>query len=108
MTNNIVLAGRLVDDPVLIDPTKSKIPILNFAIANNRKYKDVETVLFMNVSVYGSYANAIASYLKKGISIEVVGELVQDNYTEEGKNKSRYKIKAHEVDFRETKNKDVL
>ncbi|WP_141071083.1 single-stranded DNA-binding protein, partial [Campylobacter fetus] len=63
MTNNIVIAGRLVSDSELIY-TNNGTSILNFTIANNKKYKDTEKSTFIECSIFGNYAESMNKHLK--------------------------------------------
>ena len=57
MINTITIAGRVVADP-MINFTKSGMAVLNFTIANNRKYKSVEQTTFIDVTLFGAYAQS--------------------------------------------------
>ena len=99
MINTITIAGRVVADPV-INFTKSGMAVLNFTIANNRKYKSTEQTTFIDVTLFGAYAQSLQGHIKKGIAIDVVGELIQERWENDGKNYYKYKINAKEIDFR--------
>ncbi|WP_162165560.1 single-stranded DNA-binding protein [Campylobacter fetus] len=102
MTNNIVIAGRLVADAELIF-TNNGSAICNFTLANNKKYKDIEKSTFIEASIFGNYAESMNKYLKKGISVDVIGELVQESWGKDGKTFYKHKIKVKEIDFRTPK-----
>ncbi|EEP3475009.1 single-stranded DNA-binding protein [Campylobacter coli] len=102
MINNITIGGRLTADAELRHCNQGSI-ICTFTLANNRKYKEIENSTYIEVSLFGSFANAIHPYLKKGISVDVVGELTQDTWEHEGKIYSKHRIKAKEIDFRTPK-----
>ncbi|OCS14641.1 single-stranded DNA-binding protein [Campylobacter fetus subsp. fetus] len=102
MTNNIVIAGRLVADADLIY-TNSGAIICNFTLANNKRYKDSEKSTFIEASIFGKYAESMNKYLKKGVSIDVIGELVQESWIKDGKTFHKHKIKVKEIDFRTPK-----
>ncbi|MCZ6133809.1 single-stranded DNA-binding protein [Campylobacter ureolyticus] len=99
MINTITIAGRVVADP-MINFTKSGMAVLNFTIANNRKYKSVEQTTFIDITLFGAYAQSLQGHIKKGIAIDVVGELIQERWENDGKNYYKYKINAKEIDFR--------
>ncbi|MDD7616998.1 MAG: single-stranded DNA-binding protein [bacterium] len=103
MINTIIIAGRVVADPS-INFTKNETIILNFTIVNNRKYKNKEQTTFIDVTLFGAYAQSLQNHIKKGISINVVGELIQERWENDGKNYYKYKINAKEIDFRIPKN----
>ncbi|WP_072225729.1 single-stranded DNA-binding protein, partial [Campylobacter coli] len=97
MINNITIGGRLTADAELRHCNQGSI-ICTFTLANNRKYKEIENSTYIEVSLFGSFANAMHPYLKKGISVDVVGELTQDTWEHEGKIYSKHRIKAKEID----------
>ena len=103
MINTIIIAGRVVADPS-INFTKNETIILNFTIVNNRKYKNKEQTTFIDVTLFGAYAQSLQNHIKKGISINVVGELIQERWENDGKNYYKHKINAKEIDFRIPKN----
>lgn len=98
MVNNIVIGGRLTEDAEI--KYINQVAICNFTLANNRKYKETEHSTYIEVSLFGSFAEAMLPYLKKGIAINVIGELTQDSWEHEGKHYSKHRIKAKEIDFR--------
>ncbi|EMC8631864.1 TPA: single-stranded DNA-binding protein [Campylobacter fetus] len=102
MTNNIVIAGRLVADAELFF-TNNGSAVCNFTLANNKRYKDIEKSTFIEASIFGNYAESMNKYLKKGVSIDVIGELVQESWNKDGKIYYKHKIKVKEIDFRTPK-----
>lgn len=103
MLNNITLAGRLVSDAELkISDSGSMVCIIN--LANNRKNGEQEEVTFIEAVALGKYAKALAPHLKKGVAIDVVGELAQDRWSsDDGKTHYKHKIVARKIGFRESK-----
>lgn len=106
MTNTIILAGRLTADAEL-KRTQSGSIICNFNLANNRKEANGEETTFIGVTIFGNYAEKMHPHLVKGITVNVVGKLVQKNWLFEGRNIPMYKIYAKEIDFRVPKNKQI-
>ena len=106
MTNNIVIAGRLTEDAEL-RYTNSGSAVCNFTLANNRNYKNIEKSTFIDVNIFGPYAEAMHKYLLKGTTLDVTGELVQESWDHEGRRYYKHKIIAKELDFRMSK-KDTL
>lgn len=102
MINNIIIGGRLTEDAE-IKRTNQGVAICNFTLANNRKYKETEFSTYIEVSLFGAFAEAMQPHLKKGIAIDVIGELMQDVWDHEGKTYYKHKIKAKEIDFRTPK-----
>lgn len=103
MTNVIVIAGRITANATLQN-TNSGLTICNFNLANNRKKPSGEETTFIGVSIFGNYAEKMCPHLTKGVMITVVGELVQKEWTTDGKQVPTYKVYAKEIDFRIPKN----
>jgi len=104
MTNVIVIGGRLTANAELKHGTGGFI-VCNFNLANNRKKPSGEETTFINVSIYGKYAEVMHPYLVKGVVVDVVGELIQKDWQVGDKNIPIHKISAKEIDFRIPKNK---
>ncbi len=104
MINQIVIAGRLTADSEL-KTTKTGSNVCNFNIANNRKSATGgEETTFMEVVIFGKYAQIMHPYLKKGVTLDVIGKVVQENWTNnDGKTVRKHKIYAKELDFRTPK-----
>lgn len=103
MTNVIVIAGRVTADATL-QVANNKLTICNFNLANNRKKPNGEETTFIGVAIFGNYAEKMCPHLTRGVTITVVGELVQKERTVEGKQVPTYKVYAKEIDFRIPKN----
>lgn len=103
MTNVIVIAGRLTADSTMQFTTTGSA-ICNFNLANNRKEASGEETTYIGVAVFGNYAEKMHPHLTKGVTVTVVGKLVQKEWTVEGKQVPTYKIYAKEIDFRIPKN----
>lgn len=99
MLNSICIAGRLTDDASL-KYINDNLAVCNFTIANNRKLKNDEKTIFIEVVLYGPYAASLHPHLKKATAIDVVGELSQDTWQVEDKTFTKHKIIAKEIDFR--------
>lgn len=100
MVNMIVLGGRLTADAE-IKTTITGSHVCNFNMANNIKNATGgEDTTFMEVVIFGNYAKSMHPYLKKGIFINVVGKLKQEDWIgKDGKNMRKDKIYAKEIHF---------
>src|SRR5690554_3254633 len=78
MLNNLILVGRLTDDPK-IKVFDDGLKVCNFVLAVDRPFKNQETndydTDFLNVSVWRGFADAMVQYCKKGSIIGVKGRL---------------------------------
>jgi single-strand DNA-binding protein len=102
--NSIIIVGNLIKDPVFRN-TNSGVPVANFTIASNRKFKDntgliKEDVCFIGVVAWYKLAESCYENLKKGSAILVEGELQSRSLrTEDGFNRNIIEIKARRIQF---------
>jgi len=103
--NNVVLIGRLTNDPDL-RYTASGVAVANFTLAINRPFKqdgEYQTD-FINCVTWRKQAENLASYVKKGHQIAVNGMIQTRNY--EGKDGKRVyvtEVMAESIQFLESK-----
>jgi single-strand DNA-binding protein len=102
--NSVIIVGNLIKDPVFRN-TNSGVPVANFTIASNRKFKDntgliKEDVCFIGVVAWYKLAESCYENLKKGSAILVEGELQSRSLkTEDGFNRNIIEIKARRIQF---------
>ena len=102
--NVVMIAGNLTKDPV-IRRTNNGIPVANFCIATNRKFRDasdrwVEDVCYVGVVAWSKLAENCIEKLKKGSAVLVDGELQSRVLQSEGGfSKTIVEIKAHRIQF---------
>jgi single-strand DNA-binding protein len=102
--NKVIIVGNLVRDPEL-RYTSGGIPVVNFKIASNKKYKDnlgmyKEDVCYVGVVAWQDLAQSCSEYLRKGSAVLVEGELrsrIKEN--EDGSKRNYVEIKAFHVQF---------
>ncbi len=102
--NKVIIVGNLVRDPEL-RYTSGGVPVANFKIASNKKYKDNlgtfrEDVCYVGVVAWQDLAQSCSEYLKKGSAVLVEGELrsrIKGN--EDGTKRNYVEIKAFHVQF---------
>lgn len=98
MLNSVVLMGRLVADPVLRVATTGR-EICRFKIAVERPTGD-RIADFVPIIAFGSSANFVEKYFKKGSMISVQGRLQTGSYTDDkGVKRSTFEVVANEVGF---------
>ena len=97
--NVITASGRLTKDPELRF-TQSGTPVCSFSIANNKKFKEKETVSFFNCVAWGKLGELINEYCQKGKDILIVGRLEQRTWeSQDGSKKSTIEIVVSECKF---------
>lgn len=101
-TNNMVFViGRLTKDPEL-KKTENGNSVVNFSIGVDRPAKAGEEKIcdFLDVTAWGTTAEFVCRYFKKGSAIIVKGSLQKRAYEDkEGNKRSATDIKAEEVGF---------
>ena len=101
--NVVVLSGNLTRRPEL-RYTPSGAAVSDFGLASNRKYgkgdDQKEEVCFVDVTVFGSTAEAVATHLAKGRKVVVEGRLQFRTWeTEIGQKRSKLEVVAERVNF---------
>ena len=107
-TNTVILTGNLTRKPELRYTPKGT-GIADFGLASNRRYRHdddlKDEVCFVDVTVFGSTAVAVASHLDKGRKVLVEGRLQFRSWdTETGQKRSKLEIVAERVNFLGSKN----
>ena len=98
--NKVILMGRLTKDAELFGQ-KSKVA--RFCLAVDRSYGENETD-FVNCVSFGTQAEFVEKYLKKGTKILLSGRLQNNNYEDKQGNKvTATQIITEEIEFAETK-----
>jgi len=102
--NKAIIIGNLTRDPELRAlPSGSKVT--SFSLATNRVWKDKtgakqEDAQFHNIVVFGTQAEIVAQYLKKGQSAMVEGRIQNRSWdAPDGTKKYRSEIVADRVQF---------
>ena len=101
--NKVILVGNLTRDPEL-RYTGGGVPVANFSIAINRRYRQNEEqreeTVFVDIVVFQKQAENCAQYLSKGRSVLVEGRLVQRSWTtDEGQKRNKIEVLAQNVQF---------
>jgi len=98
--NHVFLIGRLTRDAEL-KYTTAGLAIASFAIALNRRKKNgdqwTDEVSFFDITLFGKTAETLKQWLVKGKQVAIEGELRQDRWEQDGKNRSKVVITANNV-----------
>lgn len=93
--NHVSILGNLTRDPELRYMPNGNA-VVNFTIANNRKWKDgngelKEEVSFIGIVAFGKQAETIGQHFKKGSPILIEGRLKQESWEDKksGEKKSK-------------------
>lgn len=98
--NLVILSGRLVEDPDMVETKNSGLSICRFTIAVNRHMGDGnEKTAFVPVTVFDKQAEICHQYLTKGRSVMVRCELETSTYESDQGKRKRFDFVAREVNF---------
>lgn len=77
MLNNIILIGRLTEDPVIRSTTGGQsVTTITLAVARNYKNVDGEyDTDFIPCTVWEGLANSVTEYCKKGSTVAIRGRI---------------------------------
>ena len=105
MLNQIVIVGRLVKDPEVIEKDNNK-KVSNITIAVPRSFKNADGEYesdFINCTLWDSIASNTCEYCKKGDIVGVKGRLQTDNYEKDGEKLFKVNVIAERVTFLSSK-----
>ena len=107
--NNVVIVGRLTEDPELRYIPGSGTPVATFTLAINRDYKNKDgstPVDFIPVEIMGKPAEFVANYITKGRLVGVQGSIRVDRYeTPDGEKRTFTKVAGRNIQALESKSK---
>jgi single-strand DNA-binding protein len=98
--NKTQLIGNLTRDPE-IRYINNSTPVAKFGIAVNRKTKDKDETLFVDIVSWERTAEKVNKFLKKGMSVFVEGRLVIRSYEKDGEKRYVTEIVAQDVQMLE-------
>ena len=101
--NKVYLIGNLTRDPEMRS-TSTGIPVCNFSIAVNRRFKNAQTgqqeTDFFNIVAWRQLAELCCRYLAQGRKVAVAGSIQMRNYeAQDGTKRSAVDIVADDVEF---------
>ena len=108
MLNQIVIVGRLVQDPEIKELENGK-KVTNITLAVPRSYKNSEGIYetdFIPCIVWNRLAENTEEFCKKGDIVGVKGRLQTDTYEKDGKNITKLNVVAEKVTFLSSKKED--
>jgi len=101
--NNVILSGNIVRNPEIRQIGKKKTAVTNITIANNRNFQDKDgkwqkETTYVDAEVWGSQAEKLSEYGKKGTPVIVEGNLKLNQWEDkDGKSHSKLLIRANRV-----------
>ena len=111
MINMVMLVGRLVHDPELVEHENGK-KMSKVTLAVNRRFKGTDGIYhtdFIDCTFWNSFATNISEYCSKGDLIGVRGRIQIDTVEKDGVKKKITNIIADSITFLSSvKHKDEL
>lgn len=111
--NRVVITGNLTRDPES-RATANGMSVLKLGVAVNDRRKNPSTgewedvPNFVDVTVFGARADALARLLKKGMKVAIEGRLRWSQWeTPEGEKRSRLEVVADEIEFLSARGEDA-
>ena len=96
--NKVVLVGNLTRAPELRHiPSGQAVTDIGLAVNDRRKLATgewVEEVTFVDITVWGRWAEVVCEHASKGSQLLVEGRLKQDTWESEGQKRSKLKVIA--------------
>lgn len=97
--NNVVLIGRLANDPELSYTPNNQTAVCRFTLAVNRMRKE-DGADFIRITVWGKQAENCDRYLSKGRQVAVHGKIQTGSYTNrDGAKVYTTEVVANSVEF---------
>lgn len=102
--NRIIIIGNLTREPALTY-LPNQTPVVEFGLANNRKYKAAdgsqkEEVCFVDCRAYGKTADTITQWFHRGDPILIEGRLQFDQWqADDGSKRSKHRVLIERFEF---------
>jgi single-strand DNA-binding protein len=101
--NKVILGGRLTAEPELRQTTSGTF-VTSFSIAVNRRMSKTNEVDFINCQAWGSTAEFICKFFRKGSSICVTGQIQVRSWKDnQGNNRYATEVVVDEANFVDSK-----
>lgn len=108
--NRVIVSGNLTRDSEL-RTTQSGTSVLSMGIAvndrrrnQNGEWEDVPN--FFDCTIFGTRADSLAQYLKKGTKVTIDGKLRWSQWERDGQKRSKVDIIVDQIDFTTPRNSD--
>ena len=96
--NQVVLIGRLANEPELSYTQQNQTAVCRFTLAVNRMKKD-DGADFIRITVWGKLAENCDRYLSKGRQVGIAGRMQTGSYEKDGQKHYTTDIVASSVEF---------
>ena len=102
--NRVIISGNLTRDPE-IKSTASGSPVLHLGVAVNDRKKNQQTGAwedypnFIECTMFGNRAEAVARYLSKGSKVCIEGKLRYSAWEKDGQRRTKVEVVIDEIEF---------
>ena len=102
--NRVIISGNLTRDPEL-RTTASGLPVLGFGVAVNDRRKNPQSgewedyPNFVDCTLFGTRAEAVAQYIAKGSKVAIEGKLRWSQWERDGQKRSKLEVVVDEIEF---------
>ncbi|MDR2401721.1 MAG: single-stranded DNA-binding protein [Deferribacteraceae bacterium] len=97
--NRVILAGNLTRDNEYRLTQGDTLSVLRNAIAVNRKSKDKEETMYIDIVLFGKQAEIFNSYTSKGRPVLIEGRLNLNTWEKEGVTRSKHEVIVDNFQF---------
>lgn len=102
--NRVNISGNLTRDPELRQ-TQGGMAVLTFGVAVNDRRRNQQTgewedyANFVDCTMFGNRASAVAQYLAKGAKVAIEGKLRWSQWERDGVRRSKIEVVVDELEF---------
>lgn len=101
--NRVIIEGNLTRDAEL-RAVRHDLPVLNFSMAVNEKRRSadgqyVDAPVFVRCALFGTRAEKLAQYLKKGVKVTVDGRLRYSEWMKDDEKRHELTVTVEEIGF---------
>ena len=90
--NRVVLMGNVTRNPEVRSIPGSSTAVARTGLAVNRRYKDKEDVMFIDIVAFGKSAETMGEYVIKGTPILVEGRLSMNTWEQDGVRRTKHEV----------------
>lgn len=90
--NKVVLMGNITRTPDIRSIPGSGTAVARTGIAVNRKSRDKEDVMFVDIVAFGRNAEIMGEYVTKGTPLLVEGRLSMNSWEQEGVKRTKHEV----------------
>ena len=109
MLNQVVMVGRLVEEPKIQELEDGK-KVTNITLAVQRSFKNIDGIYdvdFIRCTLWNGVAQNTCEYVNKGDLVGIKGRLQTSSFEKDGENKYTMDVIAEKVTFLTSKKDDI-